>query len=238
MKQSKNIHPMLFSTPMVQAILAGNKTMTRRVVKTKYSNTDIEWRETKYGKILVEKKNDVPPPEIIKEENGIITTRRHLVPYREITCPYGKPGDIIWVRETWQKVSTYPEPDCFGKYLYKSMGDTPETWKPSIFMPKDACRLFLMITDVKVERLQDISKKDAIAEGIEPDPIGDGLFKNYLSSYHANMKEKKRFSNYSYISASESFKSLWMSINGEENWNSNPWVWCISFEKTDKPENF
>ena len=93
--------PILFSTPMVQAILSGRKTMTRRIVKPKYSNTDLEWREDKHGKRLIEIQNEVPPPKRRKKPDGSYSVKYKLKAYRNMICPYGKSGDILWVRETW-----------------------------------------------------------------------------------------------------------------------------------------
>jgi hypothetical protein len=177
--------PILFSTPMVQAIIDGRKTQTRRVVKDKAG---------------------------------------------DVKCPYGKEGDVLWVRETWAEL---PNPDCFGKYLYKSMGDTAEKWKPSIFMPKEACRIFLRVKSVRVERLQDISEDDAKEEGVESwinerlasKPV---LYKNYEGDSAAWYCSK----------AVTSFETLWQSINGVDSWEANPYVWVIEFERIEKPNNF
>lgn len=247
----KTFKPILFSTPMVQAILDDRKTMTRRIIKTKYSNTDIGWKEDKYGRRLVERQNDVPPPVIVNHGDGKTTTTRHLVSYREIPCKYKK-GDVLWVRETYyaygkwvknghpktgkQKFTFFDytlsyqcrfgyqdtQPDEIKKGRANDRG-----WykRPSLFMPKEACRLFLKITDVRVERLQDITKEDAVKEGIKQ--LG-GTILNY------NYKDDR----YTCGSAKESFQTLWHSINGAGSWEANPFVWVISFERTEKPNNF
>lgn len=192
--------PILFSTPMVQAILDGRKTMTRRVIK--------------------------PQP----DEDGLakfLPTRQwHDTDARVYKCPYGKPGDILWVRETFANLNAdFPtNPKC---YVYKAddlQGNSygPVTWKPSIHIPKEACRLFLKVTDVRVERLQEISEDDAKAEGIEK---MSGYYRDYLN----------RGGN---LPPYASFQSLWQSINGPESWDANPWVWVIQFERIQKPENF
>lgn len=138
-------------------------------------------------------------------------------------CPYGKIGDGLWVRETVAPLTK--------GYAYRADdGIIPEAkiwkWKPSIFMPKDACRLFLEVTEIKVERLQDISEEDSMLEGVE-----------YIQSSLPTWKDYLRPKNL-YMSAYSSFKSLWISINEEESWNENPWVWVIKFKIIDKPENF
>jgi len=194
---AKQVHqkfrPILFSTPMVQAIVEGRKTMTRRKVKPPFSDwvTD-ENLLTKWGE-------------------GINSQ-----------CRYGKVGDVLWVRETWQKVNG-------NEYLFKanSLGDNLK-WKPSIFMPKAACRIFLEITDIKVERLKDISEDDAIAEGIERIP---GL------PFVVRWKDYTHDDN-ELLYARNSFKSLWVKINGAKSLSANPFVWVISFKKITKPQNF
>jgi len=92
-------------------------------------------------------------------------------------------------------------------------------------MPKKACRLFLKVTNVRVERLQDINTQDAISEGIEE--IHYGAYKNYMS------KEYDGFGH-----PPESFKTLWQSINGIESWEANPFVWVVEFQKCETPKNF
>lgn len=194
--------PILFSTPMVQAILEGRKTMTRRVIKL--------------GGIL-KKWEDEDEPDFIKI-------------LKKVKPKYGQPGDILWVRETFSEggfLTSGPG------YVYKT-GNYPEgmiKWKPSMFMPKSACRIFLKITDVRVEKLEDISYKDAIAEGI-----------NHV------IDKTTGFCGYDYFSGGynlmttpvSSFLSLWRKVNGLDRYakTGNPWVWVISFDRIDKPENF
>jgi hypothetical protein len=109
------------------------------------------------------------------------------------------------------------------------------TWKPSIFMPKIACRIFLEVTNVRVERLNDISESDAIAEGIYAKPgsvSGTRWYTKFIS------KTEARLEGLFTESAKECFKSLWESINGKESWEANPWVWVYDFKRVEKPENF
>jgi hypothetical protein len=123
-------------------------------------------------------------------------------------CPYGEIGDRLWAREAWDYSDSLEEP-----YLYrqKEMEEwLPEVfnrmkWKPSIHMPKEACRIKLEITNIRVERLQDISEDDAIAEGVKPS-----------------------------FNARHSFACLWQGINGIESWDANSWVWVIEFKKVDQ----
>lgn len=165
--------PILFSTPMVRAILGGRKTQTRRVVKAQHSS-------------LVEN--------LIDNWEGR--------PF-----PFGKPGDRLWVRETWTH-------DDEGNISYRAqMDDWVECpgnkWKPSIFMPRIASRITLEISTIRVERLQDISEEDAKAEGPSQHP-----------------EYPKEF----YCSWRKAYQVLWDSINGPGSWDRNPWVWVIEFK--------
>lgn len=204
MKKEIKDYPILFSTPMVQAILKGRKTQTRRVVK-------IDGMLPYTG---------MKP--LSTHECGSVF---YFWGNKEIKCPYGQPGDVLWVRESF-----YPliSEGLKGKYFYKADLEKQGfvfKWKPSIHMPKEACRIFLRITNVRVERLQDISEKDAIAEGIEEaefDRVNNCRVFKYYGWQNAVTDEK------------ESFKSLWQSINGEQSWNDNPWVWVIEFERVKK----
>lgn len=130
-------------------------------------------------------------------------------------CPYGKVGDVLWVRETWAKWE--------NGYIYKVDQEKYKKvkWKPSIHMPRAACRIELKITDIRAERLQDINEADAVREGVKREqsfPFNQWL--NYESGI------------YQLPTAVESFKSLWGEINGKDSWEANPFVWAISFEPT------
>jgi hypothetical protein len=169
--------PILMSTPMVQAIIAGTKTQTRRIVK------DIN------------------------------------------KCPY-KAGDILWVRETYCDITNYKQEPLFssinGNFVYKANTDFigEHKWKPSIFMPKEASRISLLVKNIRVEKLQDISESDAVAEGIihTVDTKGNSIYK------------VQGYPQYEY-SAILAYKSLWESINGVGSWESNPFVWVVEFER-------
>jgi hypothetical protein len=188
-----NTHPILFSTSMVQAISESRKTMTRRIIKPQLpEETMVCWFDG---------------------AEWIVINSNKQCWNQELSCPYGQPGDILWVRETWQQRSDKALQMGFEKYYYKAGWDgcTDTAWKPSIYMPKSACRIFLKITDIRVQRLCEISEKDAKHEG-----CNSSLYPN---SYNQ-------------------FMHLWMAINKADSWNSNPWVWVISFERCEKPENF
>lgn len=182
--------PILFSTPMVQAIMDGRKTQTRRTVKTPRHKLAAGF------KINSTIDGSHKWPEAIDEnERGLEGNGCNM------ECPYGKPGDILWVRESWRGTP--------GDYVYKAnCSDTwvkLHSWRPSIHMPFEACRTFLMVKSVRLERLQDISEEDARVEGIPN------------AAYS--------------ITPKESFSRIWKSINGPESWDANPWVWVVEFER-------
>jgi hypothetical protein len=201
-------HPIIFTKPMVQAILAGRKTMTRRIVK------------------------GIPHEQIVKVEQQTdllweFDNELHDLKMWTIKCPYGKIGDRLWVRETWQHtrcININPEDENYG-YVYKSDGQPWDdyigwTWKPSIHMPRLASRIILEITNIRVEKLQDITKLEAINEGIEiVDTIPVIQYKDY------------EVANGIFCNPKNSFNSLWNTIHGKDSWNLNPWVWIIVFKK-------
>jgi hypothetical protein len=208
-----NFKPILFSTPMVQAILDGRKTQTRRVVK------DISIEENQHGTFSYKAKAasgiNISKEDLISDFLGIGSFCKYSV------------GDVLWVRETF-RVMINCETKEFAHFdylageeeFYKYLEDkkVKVKWKPSIFMPKEACRLFLQVKNIRVERLQEISEEDAIAEGAK----------------HG------RFYGLGQIGGStrEGFFELWETINKKGSVNKNPWVWVIEFEKIEKPENF
>lgn len=199
--------PILFSGPMVRAILAGNKTQTRRVVK--------------------------PQPAGAWAAPG------------KTSCPYGQPGDRLWVRESTHRrpmlnlLTGEPLADKYDGGAYTADGAdvlTPEGFDlawwysrkscPSIHMPRFACRLVLEVTGVRVERLNEISEADARAEGC---PFTwDG------KQYEPPLPEVDSWQGY----GRASFSLLWSQINGAESWAANPWVWVVEFRRadTDKKE--
>lgn len=210
--------PILFSTMMVQANLEDRKGMTRRSMKNQFTLEDDE-----YWKLYVDakgalhaiahwKSNDLP-----------------VFPAKSLKCPYGKPGDMLWVRESWQWIEGF---GGSGIYVFKTDNNTNvERWRPSIHMPKEAARIWLEVTNVRIERLQDISEEDAIAEGVKKRPGSDSStrfdYRHYPYEHSYN------------VDAKVSFRTLWQSINGDDSWVANPWVWVISYKilsKTGKPD--
>jgi hypothetical protein len=184
--------PILFSTPMAQAILDGRKTQTRRIIKPQGSAVCFDVAMKIDG-------SDKWPRNLDDDE-------RYL---SYMKCPYGKIGDILWCRETWQKIEG-------DRFIYKADSIIwGGKWKPSIFMPKAACRIKLEIINIRVEKLLDISEEEAKAEGVE-------LYNNYdgtKGGWGAPVTFK------------EGYQFLWESINGKDSWNLNPWVWVISFKR-------
>ena len=200
--------PILFSGAMVRALLAGTKTQTRRVVKQQPipdSRFAGGWKVVGKG----------------GEESA---TCSPLVAHHS---PYGQPGDRLWVRETFARVdgqtrpwieTDYKATYTHGDRLGDSLGITKK-WSPSIHMPRHASRITLEITSVRVERLQNISEADALAEGIPsidtpgawtlPIPANPNLTAIYLGT----------------------FCKLWEDINGPGSWDANPWVWVIEFKR-------
>lgn len=202
--------PILFSGAMVRAILEGRKTVTRRVVKPQPAN---DWRFTGgYGRITSKHPH--------KDKFGVFIRRGEHTDFTEvdiIPCPYGQPGDHLWVRET----CFINGPSKGSEVIYKADPlpnwegeETDIRWRPSIHMPRWASRIQLEITSVRVERLQDISEEQAKAEGATCELAEiDSVRLGAASTYRAG------------------FQRLWQSINGPESWDANPWVWVVEFRR-------
>jgi hypothetical protein len=211
--------PILFSAPMVLAILAGTKTQTRRAVKLPHENRLGVWEPTRFGG---PNGGRTATGNTIPEQGGIWHTRTgdHLA------CPYGQPGDQLWVRETFARIDGQTQPwiETDYKATYKlgdRLGDTlgiKKRWTPSIHMPRHASRISLAITGVRVECLQDISEADAQAEGIGYSERFGGYCIGMAQHFHSH-------------DPLESFLSLWASINGGDSARANPWVWVVEFKR-------
>ena len=198
-----NEKPILFNGEMVRAILEGRKTQTRRIV------------------------NDKHLPFVTNMLENFVNNQWDKRPF-----PYGKPGDRLWVRETWATAATFdhmkPSNIPKGQHIWCTVEDDSDFvvsaghWRgktrPSIFMPRWASRITLEIKSIRVERLQEISEEDAKAEGMELTPVGTATWSNR-----------------------QSFQVLWDSINANRKdkqgnplpytWDDNPWVWVVEFEK-------
>lgn len=221
---AKIYKPILFSKPMVKAILNGSKTQTRRIIKysKKIKNPQIGFSCFNYH-------NEFEVRGI--HENGAYGSSFFKMKY--------KVDDILWVRETWQHtrcLNLHPSDDNYG-YVYKA-DDQPWQdyegwkWKPSIFMPKEACRIFLKVKKVRIERLKDITENDALSEGIETwidERSGIRKFRDYISGNEIENPDSGPFSSY-FNPAIASFRSLWQKINGFDNLISEPWVFVYEFE--------
>lgn len=244
--------PILFSTPMVKAILEGRKTQTRRIVKIIPEDTHKIWFDGAEW--------------IVQNENDLCWTKKLVPKYQE--------DDILWVRETWrivgwnigdpfkiqfkdgsvindiyfneemaidyniQSTNQCLDAGLISKkdgYFHFDLKDCPTKWKPSIFMPKEAARIFLKVTNIRAERLEEITIEDAINEGIEIwQQQGCTRYKSYIKPMIGFWEH----SNTGVHPAIASFRSLWAKMNGFESLNSNPFVWVYEFEKIEKPKNF
>ena len=212
--------PILFSTEMVQAILAGRKTMTRRIIKPQPTMYDFE-----NHKALAFKEPFTKPGYIAIGVDRVKECPSYL------RCPYGQIGDVLWVRETWAQLDMdyrAVEGKLNGEEFrgcpiaYKANNDAPEhfgCWRPSIFMPRTAARLFLKVKDIRVERLQDITNKEAIKEGIDK---GKSFYGRNISPDDYPITQ---------------FQNLWDGINSKRGygWDINPWVWVVEFERVEDP---
>lgn len=235
--------PIPFNTPMVQALLDGRKTQTRRLNGLDQINeAPNDWAvmahnsESPYWNFVHRTKTAI-------HGGGIVS----------IKCPYGTPGDRLWVRETfalWREGF-----DRRGHVIYRAdmkdkdgedfsrpdlMGSSK--WYPSIHMKRGYSRLTLEISEIRVQRLQEISEEDAKAEGItRRDPLPDDYGRNLPCSHCGQRKSQHVgtvrvcFGSHGEIFNSGTFKGgfywLWESINGPGSWAANPWVWCVSFKK-------
>ena len=216
--------PILFNTDMVRAILDGRKTVTRRPVRYKYSNTEMEMFTNKYGTRLIDIQKDIEGESYGRNPDG--STWHKLRAYIEKNPPYRK-GDILYVRETFRPLSNHPKArfeyaaDWSTKYFENSKEPNccnGGKWKPSIHMPKEAARIWIKVTDVRVERLQDMNKMDAVKEGIDT--------RCCVNLAHALTKFKKLWDS--------TIKKSDLALYG---WDANPWVWVIEFERCEKPES-
>lgn len=211
--------PILFSGPMVRALLDGRKTQTRRVVNhAKYQPDPTQPPYYATGKVIT----GLPT-----QPGAFMQCRYHGQKPESadffIPCPYGAPGDRLWVRETFM-----PMPHLNAKAFYRASDPlVGGKWKPSIFMPREASRITLEIAAVHVERLNQITALDAMAEGIEPmNYSGQDFWKNYLFKSNTPGHYIKAFR-----WQADSYQSLWESINGPGSWALNPWVWVITFRR-------
>jgi hypothetical protein len=200
--------PILFSTPMVKAILSGSKTQTRRIIKNQ------PLKPVPMGFVIASGRNS----DIGKFCFGYSEIGGHNTEY--FKPPY-KVGDILWVRETWCKGSAREGgPKIIYKADIEDLLQQMHEWKPSIHMPRSAARLFLKVTDVRVEQLHDITEDGAKAEGIKQFPIVDAFSRPTGMYVYGDTGE---------YTAKEAFKRLWADIY--KKWDNGLWVWAIEFER-------
>ena len=228
-----SMKPILFNTDMVKAILDGRKSCTRRIIKP----------QQLVGLLPDKYKNGVP-------ENFLKEKKSMFKPYCDMTdielintaykAPY-KPGDILYIRETWEHFECHccegdehgncckePQQSVLNKshgcYMYRATDEISgdARWHPSIHMPKEAARIWLKVTNVRVERLQEITVENALAEGVD----------KYIR-LNGEIEENAIIT---------SFIGIWNSTIKKSNldfygWDANPWVWVIEFERCEKPES-
>lgn len=227
--------PILFSAPMVRALLDGTKTQTRRVVKPQFAA-------------------DAEPAEMcatnerghqISGHSGLWWDDTTGNDEQAVRCPYGQPRDRLWVREAWApgddmvfgvskddpETVLYRADKAALHWDGKAMATPMDTyafnwdavrWRPSIHMPRFASRITLEVTAVRVERLQDISEADAIAEGIARS--GEGFERFHVDP---EAPEGQPFTRNPVLA----YKGVWEQINGAGSWDENPWVWAITFRR-------
>ena len=206
-----SMKPILFNTDMVKAILDGRKSCTRRIVKP----------QQLVGLLPDKCKNGVPE-EFLKEKKFMFKPYCDMTDIELIMTSYKKPyqpGDILYVRETFIQAAAHT-------FWYKADGKSWMSkdlrWKPSIHMPKEAARIWLKVTNVRVERLQEITVENALAEGVD----------KYIR-LNGEIEENAIIT---------SFIGIWNSTIKKSNldfygWDANPWVWVIEFERCEKPED-
>lgn len=225
--KERKLSPLLMKPELVAQTLLGVKTETRRLSgldkiniepdNFKFVNNSIDWPDMprlakKYDRTIYYAFNQ-------KHSNQILFVCNHN---------YGRVGDILWIRETWCDYNKENTDGLGPHYIHKAnfleIGNNGNfgIWKPNLHMPFAACRLFLEIIDVGLQRLQDITEEDAIREGIQKllnSPYDTMCYRSYAVKGGGSGV-------FPYVS----FETLWKSINGKESWDNNPWVWRIVFK--------
>lgn len=234
--------PILFNAPMVRAILAGEKLQTRRIAKLPHNNPLGQWEPTTIGGPGVRFSDGTPAP----AQAAIWHTRTGDA----VLCPYGQPGDRLWVREAFRFAASLDRlsPNSVGEKAldagyskpwaptqFEADGSRAGAWcgfdtppattipgklRPGIHMPRWACRLVLELTGIRIERLQAISEADALAEGVT---IQDRHTRQHVANDIPHP-------------AGRAFRDLWCDINGVSAWSSNPWVWVVEFQLLNRKE--
>lgn len=209
--------PILFSAPMVRALLDGSKTQTRRVVKPQPFDRSYSTHDHRMAYVSGRSANG-------DEIDGLYAYTTSLGGEWRAKCPYGQPGDRLYVRETWADLEELSDGNFQRQAIYRAddierYGDEDEfvdvtaadmRWRPSIHMPRWASRILLEVVSVRVERLNDCSDADALAEGVDRTNTS-------ISGY-----------------AKERYRRLWEQINGAGSWDANPWVWVVEFRRIEE----
>lgn len=210
--------PIPFKAEMVRAVLDGSKTQTRRPLKVQPHSV----AEVASGNHLFDYRTD-------------LADYSRVVPMADLVkrCPYGQPGDGLWVREAWKAHTTFdhlPPRDIPQSHVWYMADDgykAESRYRQGMFMPRWASRITLEVVSVRVERLQDISEADALAEGIDrPEnmsaeemkalDVWDGAERAYFNALNQPVNQYRR---------------LWDQINGPDSWAANPWVWVVEFRR-------
>jgi hypothetical protein len=218
------------SGEMVSAILDGRKTQTRLIVKP-VGNDE--------GFVIVERDDKTLWPWRSDDGESMFTTIGGLTHEIPMSCPYGRPGERLWVRETWADAHFWTDDIEAGAPLYRAIDHKkpikPVKWKSPIQMPRWASRILLEVTDVRVERLQDITSNDAVSEGLKG-ITKDGRLVKYGLPDTDGFPGTDDFGwpwNAWCVNPVDAYRRLWEQINGHGSWEENPWVWCISFKKIE-----
>nr|UCQ29774.1 hypothetical protein DCF74_09710 [Edwardsiella piscicida] len=206
--------PIIFNDEMVRAIISGAKSMTRRPMKVQPESPNFGLR------FITESKRKSDEGKYFWSISDACGLKMRSNPF---PCPFGAVGDRLWVREAWARYNIGGDSHDMA-YRATVPNDWPEggRWRPSIHMPRWASRITLEITDVRVERLQNITEDDARAEGVPP--AGE-LLPKYPDTYLTPRGD--------FASARVAFQRLWESIYGDDAWDCNPWVWVIAFRRID-----
>lgn len=211
--------PISYSPPMVRARNVALKKQTRRIMK---NQPDEEWKPFGYDDLHAFDKHG----ELTERVNGWGPCSEDGL--QGYNCPYGKPGDRLWVREAWRTVhqaDALPPRHLTAAHSIWYEADAPHQpgygkYRPSMFMPRWASRGLDQITSVRVERLQDISEADALAEGV------DLKTKHVYQTTHSQTRQLLLAD----PTAKRAYERLWESMNGPGSWAANPWVWVIEFK--------
>lgn len=208
--------PILFSSHMVRAILDGTKSQTRRTLKDQPGEfVHVDFNDARGWHLWWDCCESCGNPDVWQE-------------YADLKCPYGNQGDRLWVRETFS-VNTAGDEACYRATLPPLENAMIEKWKPSIFMPRWASRITLEITEIRAERLQDISEEDAKAEGVSD--------KGYHKMNYDDRKKYDTIMKYDWGRGAQKghytvgYRIIWEAINGYGSWDKNPWVWVIEFKR-------